>query len=117
MKTAHTPDRTTSRDDGDLDAIDCYVRAWLAEHDQRIARRGRHLVRSSNHGPWHVLDPQALVDAITSAAAAFGEPLDPARLLATVDALRITAPRLDTRPKPIAGRVLRRLTRSIIVTR
>lgn len=116
MKTAHTPDRTTSRDD-DLDAIDCYVRAWLAEHDQRIARRGRDLVRSSNHGPWHVLDPRALVGAITGAAAAFGEPLDSARLLATVDALRITAPRLDTRPESIAGRVLRRLTRSIMVTR
>lgn len=117
MKSAHTPERTTSRDDGDLDAIDCHVRTWLAEHDQRIARRGRDLVRSSNHGPWHALDPQALVDAITAAAAAFGEPLDPARLLATADALRITAPRLDTRPKPIARRILRRLTRSIIVTR
>lgn len=73
MKPDHTPNRT-SRDDGD--PLDNYVRAWLAERDQRIDHRGRDLVHSTSRGPWQTLTPSDLVDTITAAAAAFGEPLD-----------------------------------------
>lgn len=115
MKTDHTPNRTTR--DHDLAPLDRYVRAWLAERDQRIDHRGRDLVRSINRGPWQTLTPSDLVDTITSAAAAFGEPLDTDRLLATIDALRAPAPRSDTRPEPSVDRILRHLTRSFLVTR
>ncbi|UAK39662.1 hypothetical protein K8O93_08430 [Gordonia bronchialis] len=114
MKPDHTPNRT-SRDDGD--PLDNYVRAWLAERDQRIDHRGRDLVHSTSRGPWQTLTPSDLVDTITAAAAAFGEPVDTDRLLATIDALRTSAQRCDTRPEPVAGRFLRHLTRSFLVTR
>jgi len=47
------------------------------------------------------------------AGAARGRPIGPAQILATADELRVTAPRLDPPPAPIADRILRHLTRAI----
>lgn len=66
MKTDHPNNRTTSSVDDDLDPLDTHVRIWLAEHHQRIARRGRHLVHRSGRGPWQPLAPSDLAAAITA---------------------------------------------------
>ncbi|WP_338836327.1 hypothetical protein [Gordonia polyisoprenivorans] len=113
MKTDNTPERTTDSVDDDLDRLGTYVRIWLAEHNQGIARRGRRLVHRSGRGSWQPLAPSDLAAAITDTAAAFGEPLDAGRLLATADALRATAPRIDPPNVVDLGRIVRVLTRSI----
>lgn len=117
MKTDNTPERTTDSVDDDLDPLDTHVRIWLAEHNQGIARRGRHLVHRSGRGPWQPLAPSDLADAITATATAFGEPLDAGRLLATADALHSTAPRIDPPNVVDLGRIVRVLTRSITTNR
>lgn len=113
MKTAHTPDTTTTPSTDEPHMLAFYARAWLAEHDQRIARRGPQLVHRQGNGPWRPVTAAMLADAITAVAERRRQTLDSARLVDIVRELIDSAPVLgDPAARPLV-RLARILTRSI----
>lgn len=113
METAHTPDRTTTPTSDEPHMLAFYARAWFAEHDQRIARRGPQLVHRDGSGPWRPATAATLAEAITAVAERRQQPLDTARLIDTVRELIYSAPVLEIpAPRPLV-RLARSLTRGI----
>ena len=112
MKPAHTPDTTSTPSTDEPHMLAFYARAWLAEHDQRIARRGPQVVHRHGNGPWRPVTAATLADAITAVAEQRRQPLDSARLVDTVRELIDGAPVLGNPERPLV-RLARILTRSI----